>query len=182
MSDLEYKNKYLKYKSKYLELKKELENSNLEGGGVFSNGYYVFFTGQQLSKDEVHDLNWINNLGIFYYIKIGKPKLWSDLFSTYNTIYVYNPSTKQSSPLSDSKQKNSYIEDINNIDLLTKISDAHKKIFNTKGCYLYSSVVLIEKDNNKIKIYKDYSKDLNKENICNISGSPSIPEMSGVDK
>lgn len=178
MSDLEYKNKYLKYKNKYLNLKNELEKVNLEGGGVFSDGFYVFFTEKELKDISGYntygnELNWVNNLGNFYFIKIGKAKFFVDIFNTYNTIYNYNQNTQKGIPIPETKQTDSYIEDINDKEIATKVFYANKKLFQNKNCFMIVSIVNIEK--NKITVKNVYGDQ--KKNKCFLHD----PNMSGKD-
>jgi hypothetical protein len=72
MSDLEYKDKYLKYKNKYLTLKNQLDtqnnldNSIQSGGNKYYRGTYVFFLNQfQTKGNQTIDSRIIENFNDF---------------------------------------------------------------------------------------------------------------------
>ncbi len=111
MSDLEYKEKYLKYKNKYLTLKSQLDAQNpiqneiqtqaQLGGNYFYRGTYVFFlnkyqtdkvkteTGKIIQSRIIDNFdNFTDQLGnCAYFLRVGSTTTGYDINHDFDTIY-----------------------------------------------------------------------------------------------
>ncbi len=111
MSDLEYKEKYLKYKNKYLTLKSKLDTQNSiqndtqpltqaqSGGNYFYRGTYVFFLNKyQTNSEPINKIinsriidnfdNFTNLLGnCAYFLRVGSTTTGYDVNHDFDTIY-----------------------------------------------------------------------------------------------
>jgi hypothetical protein len=111
MSDLEYKEKYLKYKNKYLTLKSQLDAQNpiqneiqtqaQLGGNYFYRGTYVFFlnkyqtdkvkteTGKIIQSRIINNFdNFTDQLGnCAYFLRVGSTTTGYDINHDFDTIY-----------------------------------------------------------------------------------------------
>lgn len=110
MSELQYKQKYLKYKKKYTELKQESESlQKTQFGGVYYDaGKYIFFIPETaagfVEKDaglieadgNIPKLDYLTErLGnCTRFLRIGQPNLGFDVTNKFNTIYTNQSSFK----------------------------------------------------------------------------------------
>ena len=106
MSELIYKEKYLKYKNKYLELKNKTDNDLMVGGNYYAKGIFVFFltqnqanptsdTGKVISNKKISDINtFTNQLGTCaLFLRIGSTTTGFDFNHTYDSIYPNKSAT-----------------------------------------------------------------------------------------
>ncbi len=101
MSDLEYKEKYLKYKNKYLTLKSQIDAQTQAqtGGNYFYRGTYVFFLNKyQTDSEPINKIinsriidnfdNFTNLLGnCAYFLRVGFTTTGYDINHDFDTIY-----------------------------------------------------------------------------------------------
>ncbi len=149
MSNLEYRDKYLKYKNKYLTLKNQIDSQNnldnnvQSGGNYFYRGTYVFFlnkyqTNNQYTEDKTIDSRVIINFDEFtnklgncaYFLRVGSTTTGYDINHDFDTIYPNKSSLGAigtSMSLSASNLGENMLSGISKIFSKSKTTDENKK-------------------------------------------------------
>jgi hypothetical protein len=147
MSDLEYKEKYLKYKNKYLTLKNQLDSQNSldnniqSGGNYFYRGTYIFFLNKYQTDKEKTETgkiilsriidnfdNFTDQLGnCAYFLRVGSTTTGYDINHDFDTIYPNKSALgaiSSSMSFSLSKLGDSMLSGISNIFSGSKSNDS----------------------------------------------------------